>query len=141
MMDIPVATTGQRTREPKPHSSAASAQATWAWLSIVGLLVLAAGVAVVAMFAPVTQTTDSAAMLAAITASAVGIERVMEGFWTVIGQTVGSFWPLTRVHTQMKEFVDTLNVKLQPVYTQVDQAADNLSVADADTRAKIEAAR
>ncbi|MFL5805228.1 MAG: hypothetical protein ACJ8CR_26240 [Roseiflexaceae bacterium] len=123
------------------------AKTGWSGVIIGGLLLLAVAVAVVAQLAPNTAsasaTADSAsaaAVLAAITASAVGIERVLEIFWTAIGLTVGSFWPLTRVHQQMDDFVKNLNAKLEPVYQHAKAEINKLSAKEQWAQERIDAA-
>lgn len=58
---------------------------------------------------------DNAKILAMITALAVGIERLIELFWTVVGMTKGSWWPLGLINEQMGGLVKGLDEQFQAV--------------------------
>lgn len=106
-----------------------SAGEGWMAVTIAGMLLLLGAMALVSLVAraPNAGFANSATALAAITAATVGIERVLEVFWTAIGMTLGSFWPLTRVHELMQRFTARLDTELEPVYKQAKQAIGQVS--------------
>lgn len=63
---------------------------------------------------------STTAALSLITASAIGIERLIELFWTYIGQTRGSWWPLRSASEQINGMVSDFDELLKPVYDQVN---------------------
>jgi hypothetical protein len=98
------------------------------WLAF-GTIVLLAATAIVAAFtnAPNQGFRDGAAVLAVITATAIGIERLMEGAWTVVDMSpLGSFWPAKQIKADIDSIVDSLNDVLTPVYQKAHDAIDHL---------------
>jgi hypothetical protein len=72
---------------------------------------------------------DASAALAFVGAAAIGIERTIEGFWTIVGATGGTFWPLSAVNKQVGTLVDDLNVAMKSFH---DTATNRLQdTADA----------
>ena len=51
---------------------------------------------------------NSAAVLAVITAAAIGIERFIEGIWTIIGQLKDAWWPFNLMGSQVNGLVGDL---------------------------------
>lgn len=82
---------------------------------------------------------DSAATLTFITASAVAIERSIEGFWTVLGGIKGSYWPLSSITKQVDALVEELDISLKPfhekaqVYFQQLKDEGKIARQDADS--------
>jgi polyhydroxyalkanoate synthesis regulator phasin len=76
--------------------------------------------------APNSGFTGTAAALSMITAVAVGIERIIEAFWTIIGMTKGAFWPLNLINEQVNGMVNSLDDKLHPVYEEAEKAMNEL---------------
>lgn len=76
-----------------------------------GALALAALVVAIALTHPPANArfSDTSAVLGFITAAAVGIERVIEAFWTIVGGVAGSYWPLTAVRDQVSTLVGDLD--------------------------------
>ena len=70
--------------------------------------------------------TNSSAVLSIVTATAVGIERTLEGFWTFIGLTKGSFWPLNQLSNQVNTLVSNLDTNLDPFYKNAKTAIGNV---------------
>jgi hypothetical protein len=94
------------------------------WLWVLGLVALALTIAV-ALFAPTPNVglADSAAVLATVTAGAVGIERGLEAFWTIVGMSgLGSWWPLKPLGKRLDTFVDRLNKDLNPLIDTAGEA-------------------
>src|SRR2546430_5639140 len=63
-------------------------------------------------------------ILTFITLASVGIERLLEGFWTFIGLTKGTFWPFSAFSQQISSMSTELNQTLNPFYKQLTQAVD-----------------
>lgn len=91
--------------------------------------------------APNVGFTGPAAVLSLITAVAVGIERIIEGFWTIIGMTKGSFWPLSLINEQVNGMVNNLDEKLRPVYEEAEKAMNELAAAEKWTQEKLAEAK
>jgi hypothetical protein len=51
---------------------------------------------------------DASSALVLISATAVGIERIMEAFWNFVDTTRGSFWPLSEIDRKINDLVDAL---------------------------------
>ena len=108
----------------------------WASLLLVSLFIL------VAWWSPAPNVTlkDAATVLAIITAAAVGIERLLEGFWTAIGLTRGSWWPLNLVSEQVDGFLNSLNSTLTPFYDELTGQLKEAEAAHKITESQLEAA-
>jgi hypothetical protein len=71
-------------------------------------------------------------VLALITASAVGVERILEVFWALMGLSGRPWWPFTSIGYQVQDLVKNLNTTLEPLR---DRAQEGLSrVGDASGR-------
>lgn len=86
------------------------------------------------------QAKDSTAVLAIITATAIGIERVLEVVWTLVGTARGSWWPLNLVSTQINELVSSLDATVQPFYQKAHTAMLQVAAAENWTNRQIQAA-
>jgi hypothetical protein len=107
----------------------------------VGIVVLLIAMGVVAWFVPPHDVKDAAATLAIITATAVGIERILETFWAFMGQIQHSWWPLNVVGTQVEKMLSDLNNTLNPFYAEAKQAIDDAVTAGKFAREKVAAAK
>lgn len=91
---------------------------------VLGFVALALTIAI-ALFAstPNVGLADSAAVLATVTAGAVGIERALEAFWTNVGMSgLGSWWPLKPLGERLDTFVDRLNKDLDSLIDTAREA-------------------
>jgi hypothetical protein len=61
------------------------------------------------------------AMLAIITATAIGIERAIETFWSLVGQLAHAWWPFNKMYSQVTDL--EADVKSRVIKTQ--EAIDN----------------
>lgn len=98
------------------------------WFLIVTSILLVVGVLAVGLI-PLPPNTgfknNAAAVLTFVTLSSVGIERVLEGFWTFIGLTKGTFWPFTALDQQIDTWSKDLDQTLTPYYQQLHQVVDD----------------
>ena len=94
-------------------------------------IVLVVGIVLTALFSSTSTSglRDAAAALTIIAAVSVGIERVLEGFWTYIGLTRNSWWPLNVISQDITSMASDLDQVLTPFYQQLEQAVQNLSSA------------
>jgi len=103
-------------------------------VTLVGLLVLIGEFLVVAWFATPGHggSTSSAAAIAVITAAAVGIERAIEVFWTVIGLLKDSWWPFGQFRKQLDTLVSQLDGVLKEYFDRAESTARTVrrNVAD-----------
>jgi len=112
------------------------------WFVIGAVLLFAAGFGAVAQFSSPLQTgvTSSAAALTIITASAVGIERAIEAFWTYIGLTRGSWWPLGPVREQLDGLLTGLDASFEPFYLEAHTTLQKVQQAQQWGQEKLDAA-
>lgn len=118
------------TPQTEPTQPVAAGQ-KWGLLWALAILILILFFLVaLCPIAPNIGFTGSAAVLSLIAAVAVGIERIIECFWTIIGMTKGAFWPLNLIHEQVDSMVNNLDEKLRPVYEEAEKAMNELAVAE-----------
>lgn len=110
---------------------------------IVGLLLLAIIFLLVAQFAVRSNRTagDATTALTLIAGAAVVIERILEGFWTFVGLTRGSKWPLGPLSDQFASAVGNLDTSLSPFYKEADAALQRVAQAQNWTQERLEEAR
>ena len=96
-----------------------------------GTLLLLAGFLIVAACSvePNKSLAGSAAVLAVIAAAAVGIERFIEGIWTVVGQVKNAWWPFNVISTQVDGLVTDLDKQLATVYARAGESMAKLTIA------------
>lgn len=78
---------------------------------------------------PTSTPLDVAGILGLIGLAAVGIERLIEGIWSVVDMSAGSFWPLNVVAKQIKGEVDALGQPLEPFIEQFSKLVDQGNIA------------
>ncbi len=102
---------------------------TTLWIVLISTLILLAACAWVVFNTQQANPgfRDAAATITFITAAAVGIERTMEAMWTVIGGTVGTYWPLNTLSRQVQTMVDDLNNALKPFHDKTLLGLDALA--------------
>jgi len=72
----------------------------------------------------------SAAILTVVGTTAVGIERIIETLWTMLGQATGNQrWPLNLVGDEVSQFVSRLNEDLEPFLQRVQEGVDQVGEA------------
>ena len=114
----------------------------------INLFLMGALVIILAFFGSVAQFSDplisgvtsSAAALTIITAGAVGIERVLEAFWTYMGLTQGSWWPLGPVREQLDGLISGLDNSFEPFYREAQSKMQNLRRASEWGQDRVDAA-
>ncbi len=73
---------------------------------------------------------NAGAVLTFVTLASVGIERVLEGFWTFIGLTKGTFWPFNAFSQQITQLSSELDKTLNPFYEQLTQVVNEAQSAN-----------
>lgn len=127
---------------PMEISQPSTAQQRWGLLWTLAILILILFFLVaLCPVAPNRGFTGTAAVLSMITAVAVGIERIIEAFWTIIGMTKGAFWPLNLINEQVNGMVNNLDDKLRPVYEEAEKAINELAEAEKWTTEKLAEAK
>jgi hypothetical protein len=83
---------------------------------LLGLTIL-----LVALLAPESngRFKDGSTALVFIAGAAVAIERAIEALWTILGGTLGAFWPLNWVRKQVDALTVSLGSSITLVITQV----------------------
>ncbi len=78
---------------------------------IVATIVLVVGIVLTALFSspPAIGLRDATAALTIIASVSVGIERVLEGFWTYFGLTRGAWWPLNVISQEINNMASNLD--------------------------------
>lgn len=84
--------------------------------------------------------TSSAAALTIIAAAAVGIERAIEMFWTYMGLTRGSWWPLGPVREHLYALISGLDESFEPFYLETQATLQRLGQAETWGEEKLAAA-
>jgi hypothetical protein len=106
------------------------------WSGILTLVVVLVFLFVAQFSSEPNQLAGATAVLAVIAAAAVGIERLIEGGWTVVSQLKNAWWPFNEMHTQIEGLVGDLDNQLKPVYTGAKTAIDALQGLSVDEIAK-----
>jgi hypothetical protein len=88
---------------------------------------------------PNTSFASSAVALGVIAGIAVGIERALEVFWTVVGQIKGPCWPLDMVG-QFNTLVASLDEQLAPFSQRAQEAITAAAKAGGWTQQQLDAA-
>lgn len=115
------------------------------WLTI-ALVVFVAVILVVYGLFPKSMPSlgadvTDAAVLGLITAGAVGIERIMETLWTVIGSTKGTWWPLKPIGERLNRFVSEMDDALDPFFDEAQAAIQGAVARGELAETEVEAAR
>jgi hypothetical protein len=79
--------------------------------------------------------------LAFIGGAAMGIERVLEAFWTFMGGVVGTYWPLNAINKQVQTLVGDLDSALKPFHEQALAKIDELRKAGTQTKEELDEAQ
>lgn len=80
---------------------------------------------------------DAATTLAFIGGAAMGIERVLEAFWTFMGGVVGTYWPLNAINKQVQTLVGDLDSALKPFHEEALKKIHTLRDAGNKTAAEL----
>jgi hypothetical protein len=109
---------------------------------IVATIVLVVLIVLTALFSssPTQGLRDAAVALTIIAAVSVGIERVLEGFWTYIGLTRNSWWPLNVVSQDITDMASNLDQILAPFYQQLTKAVEDANTAEKWSQEQLDAA-
>jgi hypothetical protein len=113
------------------------------WLCLFGFsFLLLLTMALVAHFSPAPNArfVSATAVVSWTTGVAVGIERVLEAFWTLIGQLKGAWWPVNLVNEQVNRLVTGLDSALDPFYRSVEARISELAQAQQWSQQQIDAA-
>ncbi len=87
---------------------------------ILATLILVVVAVATALFSLSNGLKDPGAALTLITLSAVGIERIIEGFWTYIGLIRSDWWPLNDIKEQVNRMTSGLDNALMPFYQRLE---------------------
>src|SRR4051812_8705108 len=96
-----------------------TADARFSWTNYVigaAVIVLLAFVVASVGGQPNGSFTDGAAVLAMVSLAAVGIERTIEGFWTLVARRNDAWWPLNEIGLAISGQVDAMNAAMKPVF-------------------------
>jgi len=110
----------------KTQSEQARSFLIWATIVLVVAVVLTA-------FLPIALIggfKDATEVITIVTLTSVGIERVIEGFWTYIGLTKNSWWPFNSISQNISNMASDLDKELTPFYQQLTQAVEDAKIAE-----------
>jgi hypothetical protein len=99
------------------------------WLIVIlASLALIATMVLVYFFAGTANAgfPDAMAAVAFIAGAAVGIERTIEGLWTMLGGLLGSYWPLNVIDRQVKTLSGELDTSLKPFHERAIKKIEEL---------------
>jgi ElaB/YqjD/DUF883 family membrane-anchored ribosome-binding protein len=112
---------------------------------VVGLVLIALLALAVGVWGYPSDTKSAAAaggVLVLVAALAVGIERVLEFFWTAVDQFAASpFWPLNAPARALQNLANNLNPIVQPLVDQVNQILSGWPKDPTKTAQQLAAAR
>jgi hypothetical protein len=124
-----------------------------AWAVFLGLVLLSGAIAYAVNPGVNAGFADSKTVLAFATIVAVGIERLIELWWTLVSQAqrLGGWWPLSQIAGSVATLEEQTNKLLKPIFDDVktgletakatlEKGSDELKVVDAEL-AKLSAAR
>ncbi len=136
---------GHKSNDPKVFTPSIGGSMTpikTNWFMLAAVIVLLACFGLVARYSMLldAKVVSSAAALTIITASAVGIERAIETFWTYVGLTRGSWWPLGPVREQLDGLISGLDASFEPFYQEAHTAMQKLQQAETWGQEKLDAA-
>lgn len=83
---------------------------------------------------------SAAAMLAVITAAALGIERVLEVFWTLAGQLASAWWPFNKVFRQVTALEADVKARVAGLQAEIAGKLAQGANLSADAQARLAAA-
>jgi hypothetical protein len=108
-------------------------------VTIGGLILITAACVAAGWLSPTPnqQFKDAAAVLSISTGIAVGIERFIEGFWTVAGQLSNTWWPLSVPPKGIETLVSDLDTMLKPLYDQTDAVVRQLAATGVKTQGEL----
>ncbi len=70
------------------------------------------------------------AMLAIITATAIGIERAIETFWSLVGQLAHAWWPFNKMYSQVTDLESDVKSRLAKAQEAIDTALSKANSAE-----------
>jgi len=88
------------------------------WILGVATAVLIGAIAFVVLrtITPNPGFRDATAVITFVGGAAIGIERVIEVFWTSLSGTLGAYWPLNAISRQVETMEKDLDTALKPFY-------------------------
>ena len=112
---------------------------------VVGVVIVALGAVAVALMPVLSSSACSGLRMPGMTpgiigACAVGIERVLEVFWTAVDNLVHAWWPLNAVPNRLNHLTDTMNLSLKTFQTNARSELAILQNAGSVTDADVEQA-
>jgi hypothetical protein len=109
-------------------------------MACIPLLLLVACLTAFLSGEPNIRSASSTVALSAIGAATVGIERVIEAFWSFLGAIGKGKWPLGSAYAKEQELITSLDAKLIPFYYEAGQAIDKIAQAGQWTKEQQNAA-
>src|SRR5438105_10537674 len=113
--------------------------ARW-WITFVVFTLVCAVIAVI--YAPKSNAAfkDAASVLSFAGLVAVGIERILEFFWTLLAQAkgAGGWWPLSRAREEATKVEAETNKLLTGVFAQVQQGLQAAQTAASDDQSALD---
>src|SRR5215471_1458601 len=93
---------------------------------IVALVCGLAYVVLVPATGPALGIKDAGTAVAVAGICAVGIERVLEVFWTVVDELLHAWWPLNAIPNALTTLTGQMNASLGPIFDQARQEINDL---------------
>jgi len=135
---------------PDKASTRSNKISSWFQLHWKGLLFVLLGIATfLALFIFVSHSpipvgavpATTVAMLAIITATAVGIERAIETFWSLVGQLANGWWPFNKMFKEVTALELDVKTRLQEAQDAMDKALSTAGNVVDDTTTRLGKAR
>ncbi len=135
---------------PDKASTRSTKISTWFKLHWKGLLFTVLGIVTfLALFIFVSHSpipvgavpATTVAMLAIITATAVGIERAIETFWSLVGQLAHAWWPFNKMFNEVTALEQDVKTRIQEAQDAIDKALSTAGNVVDDTTDRLGKAR
>jgi hypothetical protein len=110
-LDIPESNLNGPTRPNFEQHERLSSVVKW-----LGPISICVALTVIILVGNQGHSTPAIISIAFISGAAIGIERVIEGFWNALGSRIGVYWPMTSISRQVHELELELNDALKPFH-------------------------
>jgi hypothetical protein len=77
---------------------------------------------------------DAAGVVFFTSATAVGIERVIETFWTVVSLALGAMWPMNAAAKHLNDLTDSLSTATAAYFAEIGHVIDRVKGVGDDAR-------
>ena len=106
-------------------------------IQLLAPLGIVAAIVFILRYEPAKAGTQAVATITFITGAAVGIERVIEGFWNLLGSRIGVYWPMTSISRQVHGLETELMEAVVPFQDKLKAALQKAAGDDETLQARL----